>query len=83
MSEVNNYGLKACPCCGEFVAVVLRGDRFGNVCVYCTRCGLSTKFYEGSKTGGKSASQKAKDAWNMRKRPRMGDLDKETLPERE
>ena len=83
MTEVNNYGLKSCPCCGEFINVVLRGDRFGNVCAYCTRCGLSTKFFENSKTAEKSASQKAKDAWNMRKRPRMGDLDKEKSPERE
>lgn len=70
--KLNNYGLRACPCCGEFVGVVLRCDRFANMYVYCTKCGLSTKFYESSKmTGGKTASKKARDAWNMRNRPRI------------
>lgn len=73
MFEVNNYGLRACPCCGEFVSVVLRGDRFGNVCAYCTRCGLSTKFYEKT-LGKKSAARKAADAWNMRRPPRYDDI---------
>ena len=65
-----NAGLDHCPFCGETYKLDLRRSPFGSSYVICGRCLAQTRLFDSS-PGGKSGDQKARDAWNMRRKPQQ------------
>lgn len=63
-----NAGLDHCPFCGETYKLDLRHSPFGSSYVICCRCLTQTGFWD-STPGGKTGDQKARAAWNMRRKP--------------
>ena len=66
--QYKNAGLDFCPFCGETYKLDLRRSMFGSSYVVCCRCLAQTRFFD-TTPGGKSGDQKARDAWNMRRKP--------------
>lgn len=66
--QYNNAGLGYCPFCGETYKLDLRRSPFGSSFVICGRCMAQTRLFD-TTPGGKSGDQKARDAWNMRRKP--------------
>ena len=67
--KYRNEGLGYCPFCGETYKLDLRKSPFGGAYVICLRCKAQTGIFE-STPGGKTGEQKARDVWNMRRKPR-------------
>lgn len=65
-----NAGLDYCPFCGETYKLDLRHSPFGSSYVICGRCMAQTRLFESS-PGGKTGDQKARAAWNMRRKPQQ------------
>ena len=65
-----NAGLDYCPFCGETYKLDLRHSPFGSSSVICGRCMAQTRLFESS-PGGKTGDQKARAAWNMRRKPQQ------------
>ena len=65
-----NAGLDYCPFCGETYKLDLRHSPFGSSYVICGRCMAQTRLFESS-PGGKTGEQKARAAWNMRRKPQQ------------